>query len=114
MRRSPVNIKFHNLDFSEKERIIIHEYVASRTFDPVDVLQTSVEMGVKVSLSYDDYHQTTRLSLTPSIEEHAFYGYVVVIRHTEINFLLGILYWLLADGFDQISPPTTNGKRYSW
>lgn len=109
-----MQVKFHNVNFSEKERVLIHEYVASTSFELSDCLQSSVETGVKVSFSYDAYHETARMSLTPSIEEHPFYGYVVVIRHTEISFLIGILWWLLGEGFDQITPPTTNDNRYSW
>lgn len=106
--------QFHNLEFSHNQLKSITEYCSDRTWEISDTIVTSIEMGVKVSFSYDEYHNCALMSLTPKIEEHPFYGYVVSIRNTNIERLLGVLLWLTAEGWDAVDPPKTVTSRYDW
>jgi len=107
-------LAFHNVEFSHNEQLKIVEYAEQRQYQLADVIQTSIEAGVKVSFSFSDHHDTAQLSLTPKPLEHPFYGYVVIIRHVSIGTLGSVLLWLVAEGFDQLDTPGKVNGRYDW
>jgi len=106
--------KFHNLELSVRQVQHIDAYCVNRSVVWYDVFQNAVELGVKVSFSYNDYHDVVQMSLTPAIEEHPFYGSIVTCRHENFERLLELLFWLLAEGFDQIESSTSSNGRYTW
>lgn len=106
--------KFHNLDFSLNERKSIEAYSDERKWEIADILETSIELGVKVSFSYDEYHSCARMSLTATVEEHPFYGYIVTVRHSSLSRLFVVLLWLTSEGWDQLEPPTGTTSKYDW
>lgn len=106
--------KFHNMDLSYNQQVEILEFSLSRDMSALDAIVTAVEQSVKVSFSYDNYHHCMLMSLTPKLEEHLFYGYVVSVRHEDMETLCRVLFWLQADGWGKVEGPKENGGRYSW
>ena len=106
--------QFHNLDLSINQQAAIIEYAEQRDFAFSDVIQSVVELNIKVSFSWNNFHDCAQMSLTPKNKEHTFYGYIVTTNHVDIFTLGKILLWLLADGFDQIDPPTGSKSQYDW
>ena len=106
--------KFHNLEFSHRQQGQIVEYAEGRDWTSSDVLQTCVESHLKVSFSWDGYHDTCLLSITPKVKEHPFYGYIVSVRHTDIHTLLKVVMWLSAEGFSSLEPPASQNGRFDW
>ncbi len=105
---------FHNLEFSHNQQIQIVEYYEIRTPVVHDVLVTVLEQDIKVSFSYDNYHDCNLMSITPKDKEHPFYGYVVSVRHTDLETLVKTLFWLVAEGFDQMEAPGDAKSKYDW
>lgn len=106
--------QFHNLDFSLNERRAIEAYCDAREWTKSDTLESAIELGMKVSFTYDTYHDCALMSLTPKIEEHPFYGYVVSVRHTDIERMFSILLWLTSEGWEQLEPPAEVKTKYDW
>lgn len=109
-----MQFKFHNLDLSYNQRAEILEYSLSREMNSLDAVTTAVELSVKVSFSYDNYHQCLLMSLTPKLEEHPFYGYIVSVRHEDIETLCRVLFWLQAEGWNKVEEPKAANGRYTW
>ena len=106
--------KFHNVEFSQRQQETIIEYCEARSWTSSDVVQSAIEKTLKVSFSWDNYHDVALLSLTPKATEHPFYGYILSVRHTDVHTLFKILFWLVAEGFGQLEPPTGVNGRYDW
>jgi len=106
--------EFHNIDLSYNQQVEITEFHSQQ--DPVfsDVIQTATEVNLKVSFSYDDYHQTCVMSVTPKDKEHEFYGYVCVTRDDDIFTLGKVLHWLNGGGWEKIESPGKENGRYAW
>ena len=106
--------QFYNIDFSINQQAAIIEYAEQRDFVFSDIVQSFIETDFKISFSYNNYHACAQMSITAKDKEHPFYGYIVTTNHTDIHTLGKILLWLLAEGFDQIDPPTAGKGRYDW
>lgn len=109
-----MQFKFHNLDLSHNQRNEVLEYSLDRDMNSLDAITTAVELSVKVSFSYDNYHRCLLMSLTPKLEEHPFYGYIVSVRHEDLQTLCMILFWLQGDGWSVVDEPSESNGRYSW
>lgn len=106
--------KFHNVEFSHNEQVAIIEHAEQKDWTAADAMQTAIESDLKLSFSWDQYHDTALLSVTPKQVEHPFYGYVVSVRHSDIYTLLKVVLWLSAGGFDKLDPPAGSNGRYDW
>ena len=106
--------KFHNVDLSYNQQVEIIEFHSQQ--DPIfaDIIQTAVEGGYKVSFSYDEYHDTGLMSITPKDKEHTFYGYVCILRHDDLHTLAKVLYWLNGGGWEKIEKPERQNGKYAW
>lgn len=109
-----MQFKFYNLDLSHNQQVEVLEYSISRGMNSLDAITTAVEASVKVSFSYDNYHDCLLMSLTQKEEEHMFYGYIVSVRHTDIETLCRVLFWLQGGGWDVIDEPNQSNGRYNW
>jgi len=90
------------------------EYCEQRDWHVLDVLQTAVESQLKVSFGWDNYHDCVLLSITPKKTEHTFYGYVVSVRHQDIETLFKVLFWLCATSFNEVDEPVGKNGKYDW
>ncbi len=106
--------RFHNLDFSVNQQAQIVEYYETRKPQLLDILITTTESNLKLSFSWDNFHDIPQMAITPKDDAHPFNGYVVTIRHEDFAALLKVLFWLVAEGFDQIDPPESKKGRYDW
>jgi len=109
-----MKFKFHNLDLSYNQRAEVLQFSLERGMNSVDAITTAVESGIKVSFSYDNYHQCFLMSLTPKSEEHLFYGYIVSVRHEDVETLCRVLFWLQDEGWNKVEEPSEANGRYSW
>jgi hypothetical protein len=106
--------KFHNVELSYNQQAEVLEYSLSRGMNSLDAITTAAELSIKVSFSYDSYHSCMLMSLTPKLETHVFYGYVVSVRHEDIETLCRVLFWLQDEGWNKIEGPKESKGRYTW
>lgn len=106
--------KFYNLDLTHNQQTDIIEYAEARSSATSDEIQTAVEQSMKVSFSYDNYHNCVLMSLTPKDENHSFYGFIVSIRHTDIHTLVKTLFWLMATDWVEVDDPNKGKAKYDW
>ena len=109
-----MKFKFHNLDLSYNQQAELLEFSLSRDMSALDAITTAVEQSLKVSFSYDNYHDCVLMSLTPKLTEHPFYGYVVSVRHEDIETLCRVLFWLQNEGWSKVEAPSDKESKYSW
>jgi hypothetical protein len=106
--------QFHNLELTFNQQAEVLEYSISRGLQSLDAITTAVELSVKVSFSYDDYHRCMLMSLTPKLEEHPFYGYIVAVRHEDLGTLCSVLFWLQGEGWNMVDAPASTSSKYTW
>lgn len=80
-----------NVDFSMEDRILINDWLASRTIDIIDTLINVAEAGFKVSLSWSKNDEAFTLSLTDRRpKKRGVKSNVYLLRHKDAEKLVGV------------------------
>lgn len=113
--RRQSKVKFINLDFSHNQRVEIADWLSGRS-TPVDkILHEGVDAGIKISVSWSDYHDAYQFSATvkqPDSRDGAIcYSY----RHRDFGRCFAIFEFLLSNelfirGMDKYTP----GSELDW
>ncbi len=82
---------FHNLDFTQDQRIAILDWMTKFEEQPTDAVVVLVEGGYKVGIGYDDYHSTYQMSLTCKDTSSRYCGYCFTLKHGDVGRGLLIL-----------------------
>ena len=106
--------KFHNVYFTEKQKIQVLEFAEGRNWTVSDCIQSLVEKEWKVSFSWSAFNNSVQLSLTKADKEHMFYGWILCFLHSDVHTLCKIMLWLHAEGLDFIELPPGEKQDTDW
>lgn len=106
--------RFHNMYLSYNQQVAVTELAEANGSRAVDVIQSAAETSLKVSFSWDNFHSTCLMSITPKSIEHPFSGFIVSVRHDDVDTLVRILQWLEAEGWKLVDAPKGEDEAHSW
>jgi len=91
---------FKSVFLGDEQRVHFAEWAKDRSETPLDSLRSLADSNIKASISYDYKQDAYQISLTFRNEKLPCFGTVYMIRHRDMNRLIGLAWFYVSEYLD--------------